>query len=282
MNNALCILHSASCILPRLVSELRIITTTHNAIPENHQYRRLLAQAYHVSSAILTKLGRSDLAWIAADRGFALAVEAEDFTVIMSLARSVAHALFANGQAESAMKLVTQSHHEAHQQGHHQSQLEVSNLGSLCLVGAMAGARLGCAQESRAWLSQARRLSQQLGRDANHGWTSFGPTNVKMHEVSVAVELGDIQQACALSSSFTADGQPTERRIRHHLEVARIYSLTGRAGEALALLLESEKNAPDHVRSHYLTRVVTGKLLLQSTRSDANLLALGRRLKILE
>jgi len=48
-----------------------------------------------------------------------------------------------------------------------------SLLGSLHLVGAMASARADHAAEAREFLARARQAGQQLGRDANYGWTAF-------------------------------------------------------------------------------------------------------------
>ena len=43
-------------------------------------------------------------------------------------------------------------------------------------------------------------LAEQLGADANHGWTAFGPTNVAIHRVSVCAELGDPGEAIRLAA----------------------------------------------------------------------------------
>jgi integrase len=56
----------------------------------------------------------------------------------------------------------------------------------------MASARADSAREARAFLARARQASQQLGHDGNHAWTAFGPTNVAVHDLSVAMELGDL------------------------------------------------------------------------------------------
>jgi hypothetical protein len=41
----------------------------------------------------------------------------------------------------------------------------------------------------------ARQAGAQLGHEANFAWTAFGPTNVAVRDVSVALELGDFQVA---------------------------------------------------------------------------------------
>ncbi|MFD7222920.1 hypothetical protein ACFV9P_18090 [Streptomyces sp. NPDC059892] len=47
---------------------------------------------------------------------------------------------------------------------------------------------------------------------------------------------------------------PSERRVRHTLELARAYSAQNRTDEALALVLDAEELAPEQVRYHFIPR----------------------------
>lgn len=73
------------------------------------------------------------------------------------------------------------------------------------LVGAMAAARSGSRSEADAFLRYAAQSADRIGQDANHVWTAFGPTNVAMHRVSAAAELGDMQRAAHLASTLDVD-----------------------------------------------------------------------------
>src|SRR4051794_41958534 len=95
----------------------------------------------------------------------------------------------------------------------------------------MATARVDDPREARSFLARAREAGQQLGHDANHAWTAFGPTNVAVHDLSVAVELGDLQTAAAIAPSIDARVLPVERRGRPALEGAQGYALTGGGDE---------------------------------------------------
>jgi hypothetical protein len=130
----------------------------------------------------------------------------------------------------------------------------LSLYGSLFLVGAMAAARTEDPAEARRMLAQADQAASRLGGDPNHLWSAFGPTNVAIHRVSVAMETGDAQIAADLGPRVRVDNMPTERRIRHQLEVARALNATNRADRGLALLLEAEQAAPEQVRYHFLSR----------------------------
>jgi hypothetical protein len=100
--------------------------------------------------------------------------------------------------------------------------------GTLFLAGAMAAARVEDRATTRTFLAEADQVAQRLGRDANHMWTSFGPTNVAIHRVATAAELGDMQIAADLGPSLDTTALPTERRVRHALEVARALSTRSR------------------------------------------------------
>ncbi|MFF4344671.1 hypothetical protein ACFY00_32720 [Kitasatospora sp. NPDC001540] len=75
-------------------------------------------------------------------------------------------------------------------------------------------------------------------------WTAFGPTNVAIHRISTAMELGDIQIAAGQGPRVDSSTLPLERRVRHTLEIARAYSAQNRMDEALALVLDAKKLAP--------------------------------------
>jgi hypothetical protein len=57
----------------------------------------------------LTKVGETDLAWTASDRGLAAAERSGDPVVLGSLFRSVAHSLLSTGQYAAAVRLTGQA-----------------------------------------------------------------------------------------------------------------------------------------------------------------------------
>lgn len=54
----------------------------------------------------------------------------------------------------------------------------------------------------------------------NYMWTAFGPTNVAIHQVNTAMEFGDVQIVLDIGPALDTSGLPTERRVRHALDVA--------------------------------------------------------------
>ncbi|MFE0251782.1 hypothetical protein [Streptomyces sp. NPDC059010] len=107
---------------------------------------------------------------------------------------------------------------------------------TLFLAGSMAAARADDRSTTRAFLAEADHAAQQLGRDANHMWTAFGPTNVAIHRVATSAELGDMQVAADLGPQIDTSRLPIERRTRHSLEVARALSAHSLIEDALSMI----------------------------------------------
>lgn len=268
----------ATVRLPRLISGARLASKNLQG-DERREALRLLALSYHAAAATLTKLGEADLAWIASDRGLAAAEDSEDPDAIASLLRSVAHALLSTGRYTSAADVVTRSADRVEKAGE-AGPMRWSLVGSLFLVGAMAAARAEEAREARTFLARARQAAQQLGQDANHAWTAFGPTNVAVHDLSLAVELGDLQTAATLAPRVNARSLPVERRVRHALEVARVYTMTNEPDEALQVVLRAEHDAAEQVHHHYIARELTLTWLRRSRSPRPELDGLARRLRV--
>jgi transcriptional regulator with XRE-family HTH domain len=214
----------------------------------------LLALSYQAAASVLTKLGESDLAWMAAERGLAAAQKTGNYAITGSLFRSVAFALLSTGRLEPAMQLTESG---ATYLQPHLSDRDgdlLSAYGTLFLAGSMAASRSDDRGKTRGYLAEAEDVARRLGVDGNHLWTAFGPTNVAIHRVNTAMELGDVQIALDLGPTLDTSALPTERRVRHLLDVARAYNSSGRQDAAVATVLNAERMAPDQVRHHYLSR----------------------------
>src|SRR5690606_25674061 len=112
-------------------------------------------------------------------------------------------------------------------------------------------------------------LASELGRDANCLWTAFGPTNVAIHRVVVNVELGRVAEAVELAPSVDTRSLPSERRVRHAIEVARAHTLLGQIDEAAAALISAESTAAEQVRHHRVSRRLVTSWLDQPRRREA-------------
>ncbi|MEV4462562.1 helix-turn-helix transcriptional regulator [Micromonospora echinofusca] len=267
--------------LPDLLQ--RAQAADHHDGDDQDQARRLLGLTYQLAATQLTKLGESDLAWIAADRGLAAVRPTGDPLVTGSLFRSVGHALHATGRYAEAVRLTEDAAGYLEPHLKHATPALLSVYGTLFLSGSMAAARSNDAATTRAFLGAADHAASQLGADANHLWTAFGPTNVAIHRVATAAELGNLQVAIDLGPRVDTAGLPMERRVRHALEVARAYSSWNRLDDAQAVLLDAEQMASEQVRHHFLSRqLALTWIRRQRGKPSAELVGLARRLKVLD
>lgn len=243
---------------------------------------RLLGHVYHLAATMLTKVDEKDLAWISAERGLMFARASEDKIAIISLLRSVTHALSSSGRHEAATKLTMDVSTSLAKKLTSAGPELLSVYGTLFLAGAMAASRTGDRNVTRLFLTEAQGTARRLGDDANYVWTAFGPTNVAIHQVATAIELGDVQLAVDLGPRLTTSTLPVERRARHGLAVAHALGLWNRTDEALATLLDIERFAPEMVRHHHLSREMTlSWMQRQKGRPSFQLVDLARRLRIL-
>ncbi|MFI6386084.1 helix-turn-helix domain-containing protein [Nonomuraea sp. NPDC050540] len=263
-----------------------LLAQAHHAERSSHGDARhaalmVLGQVYHAAASILTKVGEADLAWIAAERGLAYAQESRSQVVTVSLLRSVTHALLANGRYGAAIQLTSDAAALLDDDLSKATPDLLSVYGTLFLAGSMAAARAEDRATTRAFLAEAQESATRLGTDANHAWTAFGPTNVAIHRVATAIELGDIQVAIDIGPKLDTRALPIERRVRHSLAVAQALSLWNRTDEALATLLDAEKLAPEQVRYHYLGRhLMLSWIRRQKGKPSFQLTDLARRLRI--
>lgn len=212
------------------------------------------ARAHHLAATTLIKLGESDLAWIAAERSMQAADQADDPLVLASAARAGIHALLAVGRFEDALDLGSTAASWLAPQMAVGDPAALSLYGMLHLRTAMAAARHQDRPTANELIGVATTAAEQLGKDANHWQTGFGPTNVELHRLSAALDLGDVSYVADRAADVRVDHLPTERRVSHWIELARALSLTARDDEALHHLRNAEGQAPELVRHNPVVR----------------------------
>jgi len=215
---------------------------------------QVLARIYHACAAALVKLGELPAAWVCADRAIAAAERAGDLllmaegafrlTVVFQFARQYDQATATAGTAAAALAPLVE-----------QGQLAAVSLrGALRLQLAVTAARQNEAEQAYAYLDAARGDAERLGGDRNDYHTEFGPTNVTLHRVGVAVELGDAGAALRAAAGVDASALSPERQGRLFIDVARA-QMQRRNGEAtIAALMNAERVAPEQTRRHWITR----------------------------
>ncbi|MFI7548026.1 hypothetical protein [Actinoplanes sp. NPDC049599] len=132
----------------------------------------------------------------------------------------MSHALLSTGRYKDAVRLTSDAASYLDQHLGDATPELLSVYGTLLLGGSVAAACASDAGTARTFLTAADDAATRLGEDANHLWTAFGPTNVAIHRVAAAGELGDFQVAIDLGPSLDTASLPMERRVRHALEVS--------------------------------------------------------------
>jgi hypothetical protein len=267
--------------LPILVKDVQIAARAAEGDDARVKTYKLLALTNQAAAVLLTKLGEADLAWIAAERGFQAAQNTGNPIVVGSLFRSVVHALLSTGRYTEAKQLTSDAAGYL-QQGLANATAEyLSIYGTLFLAGAVAAARDEDRQTVNSFLREADESARRLGRDANHLWTAFGPTNVAIHRVATAMDLGDVQVAIDLGPQLDTSALPTERRVRHAMETARAFTAWNRTEQAMLTLLEAERWSPEQVRNHALSRQLVQSWMRRGRgKPNTQLAALAKRVHV--
>lgn len=274
--------------LGRVVTALPgLIKTTQQmeaASADDAAYRRtcaaVSARIHHLAATTLSKIGEADLAWIAAERAMQAADEADDPLVLASAARSGTHALLAVGRFDDALELGEVAARWLGPRMAVGDPAALSLYGMLHLRTAVAAARHQDRATANELLGLAGRAADQLGEDANYWFTGFGPSNVELHKVSAALDLGDITQVMESGPRINVDHLPVERQVTHLIDLARAYSLVAKDDEALQVLLTAEQKSPTIVRHSTAVREVVRSMYRRAPATagkSSALLALAER-----
>jgi len=145
--------------------------------------------------------------------------------------------------------------------------------GMLSLTRCLLAASDSRPGDVEAPLEMAADLAVRTG-DGNAHYMSFGPSNVGLWRMSVALEAGEHERAAELAAAVDLAALPPKRRVNYHVNRARALSQVRRRDEAVASLRVAEKISPDSVRRSPGARRLLSELVTR-TRDDA----LGRELR---
>jgi transcriptional regulator with XRE-family HTH domain len=272
-------------VVEALPGLIKTIQQMEAASTDNAAYRRscaaVSARVHHLAATTLSKIGEVDLAWIAAERAMQAADDADDPLVLASAARSGTHALLAVGRFEDALELGEVAVRWLRPRMGAGDPAALSLYGMLYLRTAVAAARRQDRSTVYGLLAQAGRAAAQLGVDANYWQTGFGPSNVELHRISAALDLGDVVQVIDSAERVNVEHLPVERQVTHLIDLARALSLVARDDEALQTLLTAEQKSPGLVRHSVVVREVVRSMSRRAPTSGGKksspLLALAER-----
>lgn len=248
-----------SCLIrrvPELLPELSRALVTHRGRARAHA-ARLLVQAYRAADAVADKFGLHDLSartiqvllWAADQTG-------DDVTrAAASYVRG--ETFFCSGEHEVGRRMLERTAEDLTPS----DPRSWAAYGSLHMRAAVFAAKDGQPQQATAHLAQAR-LAARHTTEAVYTGTAFGSASVRIHQVTLALECEDPEQALVAASGWTPPKElPAERASHYFIDVARAHELLGRHDAVLTNLQAAWHRAPEHTRLNPHVSELSGRLL---------------------
>jgi len=268
-----------SRLLARLIPDLEDAARMPSA-PGGPAAFELLAAAYQACSAALAKLGEPEAAWIAADRAMSAAERAGQPLLVAAGAFRLVFVFLAArhyGQAEETARTAADALRRLADDGQPEA---MALWGALTLQRAVTAARVNRPDAAYAHLDRARDMAARAGEWRNHFNTEFGPANVTLYEIAVAVDLGDAGRALRAAAAVDPTALSPERQARMLIDVARAHTQRRQVDEAVTALCRADELTPEQVRGHGLVRRLVSDLLTMQDPAGGDLQALAARLGV--
>jgi transcriptional regulator with XRE-family HTH domain len=241
---------------------------------------RVRALVYDTAAALLNRTGEKALAWTAADRAVSAAAQSGDPLVTAASAWRMSYAITGRGHPAEALELAMTAIAALGHATRQRSAEQLSVYGALHLAAATASAAVYDHVQAARLLAMAMGIAGETG-DANHLGTAFGPVNVSLHAIAVALRFGDARTAAETGEALDPAALPaacTGRRAQLHLDLARAYAMRRQDAASLNVLLAAEKLSPELVRYDAGTHEILSVLLRREHRpSTPELRPLARR-----
>jgi transcriptional regulator with XRE-family HTH domain len=263
-------------ILPRLVNELTAQAHALTGADRAGAFG-LLSDAYTAVDSMAYKLGYMDLFALAVERMEWAAKQSDDPLLPQVAAMRRSSVFLATGAWDGGMTLLDRASRDLDADGSGEAGLSVS--GTIHLRSAILAARAG--RRGAAWESvrQAAEVAACIGHDTRDYGLLFGPANVAIHQVAVAIELGDADEAVRRARELALpDDLPRERSSHHFIDLSRAWIWQGRYDRALACVARAERLAPQRTRYHPMARQTVTQLLDHQRRLPEPLRAIATRM----
>jgi transcriptional regulator with XRE-family HTH domain len=257
-------------LVPELIGRLSAAAQRLDEPAKNRAYG-MLAEAYGAADAVVYKLGYTDLSSLAVDRVCWASLRSGDPLMVAASHWLRASSFLTSGAYAEANALLTWAREDLEPLLPHAEEELWSVFGSLHLKQAIVAARSNDADSAWSHLAEAKEAATVSG-DNNHYQLAFGPTNVRIHEVAVAVELSDGPEAIRRADGFDVPAHMSAERSSHHyIDLARGYLLNADRGRALDSLQQARRLAPQQTRYHPMVRDTLISLARAERRSTRTL-----------
>ncbi|WP_231114453.1 helix-turn-helix domain-containing protein [Lentzea aerocolonigenes] len=236
--------------IPGLLQELRAATYTLEGSAKERAFG-LLAEAYNAASQFAYKLGYIDLASLAVDRYEWAAERSGDELAVLIGDYQRAGEMICAADWSSALRLLERSRSRIEDQIGGNDLPTIATWGNLHLKSGLAAARSGQRDLAYDHLAHAQEAAGRLGVDRDDYRLCFGPTNVGIWSVGLAVELLDGTEAIKRAERIVLPGDAPKERVGHHyIDLARGLLIHGDRRKAFASLAKAREVAPTQTRYH--------------------------------
>lgn len=273
-------------LLPPVITEL-----THLALGSRNgdQAKAFwhLARAYRAVNSLAHKMGHHDLSNTALERVRWAADQSGDPLMKFTAGYLVAGAMLRQGAYSSARRKLQALRQELERLQPERSFTDdaLAVDGALLLKLAVLEARENNPDRADDYLREAEVVARMAGnRDSLAYEMSFGPTNIRIHEVHAMIDMGDTEQALARLAEWSdAPGEEWappastvgERSSHHFIDVASAKLAAGDRAGAFGDLRRARKVAPNHTRFHPSARETVAALLRMDAHPSNELSTFG-------
>ncbi|MFF4607898.1 helix-turn-helix domain-containing protein [Streptomyces sp. NPDC001339] len=273
-------------LLPAIITELTHVALEGHVEDQSRAFWHL-ARAYRAVNSLAHKLGHHDLSNTALGCVNWAARRSGDPLMQITGGYLVAGAMLRQGAYTSARRklLGLRGELERLQPERSFTNDALAVDGALVLKLAVLEARENKPDRANEYLREAEEVARMAGnRDSLAYETSFGPTNIRIHDVHAMIDTGDTEQALARLAEWapTSGGEWTppattvgERSSHHFIDVASAKLASGDRAGAFSDLRHARKIAPNHTRFHPSVRETTAALLRMDSHPSNELSAFG-------
>ncbi|WP_280439137.1 helix-turn-helix domain-containing protein [Nocardia cyriacigeorgica] len=254
--------------LPFLLADLRIAWHHTEGLTRERVFS-LLAEAYAATSQLVYKLGYIDLASLAVERYEWAAGKSGDELAVLVGDYQRAGELIGAADWNSALRFLEKSRCRIDAELRREDPPVLAMWGNLHLKSALAAARSGQRTLADAHLTEAAETARRIGCDRDDYRLCFGPTNVAIWSVGLAVEMMDGAEALRRAHTVHIPATtPRERTGHYYIDLARGHLLHGNRASALGALHTAKKVAPTQTRYHPMVHETLRILARQEARSS--------------
>jgi transcriptional regulator with XRE-family HTH domain len=275
-------------LLAPLITELSHVAL--GATDEGEERRAFahLALAYRAVNSLAHKLGYHDMSSTAIERLRWAASRAGDPLLEVMAEHLRLGALLRSGAYGQASRLIAQMEARlARIAGGRWDDTSRAALGAVRLKEVMVRARLGDVEGAMRMVEDAEEIAAASGgRDGVYYESTFGPTNIRIHEVAALVDIGDTAAAVRRVREWGREqgrelwtpprGTAPERSSHHHIDFAQAQLAEGDRAGAFVSLQEARRIAPQHTRFRPQARETVATLIRLERDAPETLAGLAR------